>query len=95
MRLPVSEVRKLLVSLGQHNALEIFTVKWNVVSEINKVLVNDIFAEFDGSYGIKNIITDRSNLIELEVDDISAKITTESTKNLPKKIYQSGKSSFK
>ena len=70
MRPRVSEVGKLLVSLGQHNALEIFTVKWNVVSEISKVLVNDIFAEFDGSYGIKNIITDRLNLIELEVHDI-------------------------
>ena len=72
----VSEVNKLLVSLdiGQHNAMEIFAVEWNAVSETNKVLLNDIFTEFDGSSGIKNIITDRLNLGELQVDDISAKI---------------------
>ena len=29
--------------------MKIFAVKWNVVSEINKVLVNDIFAELDGN----------------------------------------------
>ena len=34
--------------------MEIFAVKWNVVSEISKVLLNDIFA--DGSSEIKNII---------------------------------------
>ena len=39
--------------------MEIFAVKWNVVSEISKVLLNDIFAELDGNIGIKNIITDR------------------------------------
>ena len=34
-----TEVRKLLVSLdiGRHNALEIFAVKRNIVSEISKV----------------------------------------------------------
>ena len=64
-----SEVIKHLVSVSQHNALEIFAVKWNVVSEIRKVLVNDILAEFDGSSGIKNIITDRLNLSELQVDE--------------------------
>ena len=65
----VSKVRKLLVSLdiGQHNAMEIFPVKWNVVSEISKVLLNDIIAEVDGSSGIKNIITDRLNLGGLQV----------------------------
>ena len=65
----VSEVRKLLVSLdiGQHNAMEIFAVKWNVVLEISKVLLNDIIAEVDGSSGIKNIITDRLNLGGLQV----------------------------
>ena len=41
----------------QHNAMEIFAVKWNVVSRIIKVLLNDIFAELDGSSGIKNIIS--------------------------------------
>ena len=46
--------------IAQHNAMEVFAVKWNVVSEISKVLLNDIFAELDGSSGIKNIITDRS-----------------------------------
>ena len=62
------------LDIGQHNAMEIFAVKWNVVSEISKVLMNDIFAELDGSCGIKNIITDRLNLGELQVDDISGKI---------------------
>ena len=54
--------------------MEIFAVKWNVVSETSKVLVTDNFAELDGSSGIKNIISDRLNLGELQVDDISAKI---------------------
>ena len=36
--------------------MDIFAVKWNIVSEIIKVLLNDIFAELDGSSGIKNII---------------------------------------
>ena len=62
--------------------MEILAVKWNVVSEISKVLLNIIVAELDGSGGIKNIITDRLNLGGLQVDDISAKITAESTKNL-------------
>ena len=39
--------------------MEIFAVKLNFVSEISKVLLNDIFAELDGNIGIKNIITDR------------------------------------
>ena len=45
----VSKVRQLLLSLdiGQHNALKIFAVKRNIVSEISKVLLNDIFAEFE------------------------------------------------
>ena len=60
--------------------MEIFAIKWNVVSEIGKVLLNDIFAELDGSNGIKNIITGRLNLGGLQVDDISTKITAESTK---------------
>ena len=45
--------------IGQHNAMEIFALKWNVISDISKVLLNDNFAERDGSSGIKNIITDR------------------------------------
>ena len=40
--------------------MKIFAVKDNVVSDTSKVLLNDIFAELDGSSGIKNIITDRS-----------------------------------
>ena len=36
--------------------MKIFLVKWNVVPGIIKVLLNDIFAELDGSSGIKNII---------------------------------------
>ena len=46
--------------IGQHNAIDIFAAKWNIVSNISKVLLNDIFAELDGSSGIKNVITDRS-----------------------------------
>ena len=62
-----SKGNKQLVSLdiGQHNAMEIFSVKWNVVSATSKVILNDIFAELDGSSGIKNIITDKLNLGEL------------------------------
>ena len=78
----VSEVRKLLASLdlGQHNALKIFATKKNNFSEIRKVSLNDIFAEFNGNIRIKNIITDRLTLGELHADDISAKITAESRK---------------
>ena len=48
--------------------MEIFAVKWNVVSEISKVLLNDIFAELEGNSGIKNIITtDRVHLGGLQV----------------------------
>ena len=64
--------------------MEIFAVKWNVVSEIRKVLLNDIFAELDGSSGNKNIIADRLNFAGLQVDDISIKITAEITN----KLYQ-------
>ena len=35
--------------------MQIFALKWNVVSDISKVLLNDIFAELDESSGIKNI----------------------------------------
>ena len=55
------------LDIGQHNTMEIFAVKWNVVSETKKVLPNDIFAERDGSSGIKNIISNRLNLGELQV----------------------------
>ena len=56
--------------------MEIFVVKWNVVSEISKLLLNDTFAELDGSSGIKNIITDKLNLRGLlQVDDILTKST--------------------
>ena len=54
--------------------MEIFAVKLNLVLETSKVLLNDIFAELDGSSGIKNIITDRLNLGKLQLGDISAKI---------------------
>ena len=56
----------------------IFTVKQNVVSEISKVLLNDVIAELDGNNGIKNI-TERLNLGGLQVDDISANVTAEFT----------------
>ena len=44
--------------------MEIFAVKWNIVLEISKVLLNYVFAELDGSSGINNIIsyTDRLNI---------------------------------
>ena len=44
-----------------------------MVAEISKVLLNDIFAELDGSSGIKDIVshTDRLNIGGLQVDDIS------------------------
>ena len=49
--------------------MEIFTVKWNVVSETSKALLNDIFAELDGSSEIRNIISfiDRLNLVGLQL----------------------------
>ena len=56
--------------IGQHNAIEIFVLKWNVVSET----LFDIFTELDRSIEIQNILTDRLSLGELQVDDISAKI---------------------
>ena len=51
--------------------MEIFAVKWNVVSEASKILLNDIYTELDGSSGIKSIITDRLSLGELQVDIFS------------------------
>ena len=54
-------------SIDQYNAMEIFAVKWKIVSEISKLLLNDIFAALDGSSGIKNVITDRLNLGALHV----------------------------
>ena len=52
----LSKVRKVSVSLytGQHNALEIFAAKKDIVSELNKESLNDTFAEFDRSSRIKN-----------------------------------------
>ena len=57
-------------SIGQDNAFDI--LKWNIVSEISKVLLNDIFAELAGSSGIKDIVshTDRLNIGGLQVDNI-------------------------
>ena len=45
------------MSIGQNNAMEVFAAKWNDVSEISKVLLNDTFAELDGSSEIKNIVS--------------------------------------
>ena len=61
---PACKVNKLLVSLdiGQHNAMDNFAIKCNVVSEASKVFLNGIFTELDESSGIKNIITNRLNL---------------------------------
>ena len=79
MMLRVSKLRKILVSLDQHKALVIFSIKRSTISEISKKLLKDIFAECDRSSSIKNL-TDRLNLGELQVDGISAKFTAESTK---------------
>ena len=57
-----------------NNGLENFAVKTSTISEINTELLNDIFTEFDRSSPIKNI-TDKLNLVEVEVDNISAKFT--------------------
>ena len=56
--------------------MEIFAVKWNVVSDISKLLLNDIFAELDGSSGIKNIST----------DSIENSVFTNKTWNLQKQL---------
>ena len=68
----VSEMRKLLVSLDitQHNLLEILTMKRKIVSEKSKELLNYTFPDIDGNSRIK-VITDRLNLDELKVNDIS------------------------
>ena len=62
-----------MLDIGQHNALEISSVKRNIFPEISKVLLNDIFAEFDWSYRIKNIIAHswQINFVEFQADDIS------------------------
>ena len=59
--------------------MENFAVKTSTISEINTELLNDIFTEFDRSSPIKNI-TDKLNLAEVEVDNISAKFTAENKK---------------
>ena len=64
--------------------MEIFTVKRNTASEISKELVNDIFAEADGSIQFKNI-TDRINLGELQVDNIHLNLLQKIQRNI--KIY--------
>ena len=71
--------------------MEIFAVKLNVVSDTSKVSLNNIFAELDGSSGIKNIInyTVRLNIDGLQVDDIAiSKVTAESRKNYNKEVNQ-------
>ena len=71
--------------------MEIFAVKLNIVSETSKVSLNNIFAELDGSSGIKNIInyTVRLNIDGLQVDDIAiSKVTAESRKNYNKEVNQ-------
>ena len=50
----------LTLNIGQHNTLEIFTVKGNTIPEIRKELQN-IFAELDRSSSIKNF-SDRSEV---------------------------------
>ena len=50
----------LTLNIGQHNTLEIFTVKGNTIPEMTKELQN-IFAELDRSSSIKNF-SDRSEV---------------------------------
>ena len=54
----VSKVRKLLVSLGigQYKAMEIVAVKWNVVWEISKVLLNDILQNLMEAKGLRILL---------------------------------------
>ena len=54
----VSKVRKLLVFLGigQYNAMEIVAVKWNVVWEISKVLLNDILQNLMEAKGLRILL---------------------------------------
>ena len=57
----------------------IFALKRKTLSEISGKLLKDIFSEFDGSCPIGNI-SYKLSLGELQVDDISATFTEESTK---------------
>ena len=51
----ISKVNKLLVSLyiGQHNAMEIFAVKWDVILETNKVLLNKFLHNLVEAVGLR------------------------------------------
>ena len=64
----------------------------NVVPETSKVVLNDTFAELDGSSGIKNVITDTLNLGKLQVDEDEEE---EIYRCRQRNIYQLGKLSFK
>ena len=49
--------------------MDIFTVRWNVVSKISKVLMNDIFAKFDGSRNnMTDTVSGRLDLSGLQVE---------------------------
>ena len=56
-------------------------IERNIVLEINKEILNDIFQDFDENIRIKKT-TDRLNLGELQVVDISAKYTLEIQRNI-------------
>ena len=49
MKKPSKKTFSAFRYIGRGNAREIFAVRWIVVSEISKVLLNDVFAELDGS----------------------------------------------
>ena len=49
MKKPSKKTFSAFRYIGRRNAREIFAVRWIVVSEISKVLLNDVFAELDGS----------------------------------------------
>ena len=56
-------------------------IERNIVLEISKEILNDIFQDFDENIRIKKT-TDRLNFGELQVVDISAKCTLEIQRNI-------------
>ena len=95
MKPRVSELKKLVcLDIGQHNALEIFTVKNNTNAEISKELLNGIFTEFDRSSLNKNF-TDRSEEVKSWLIASRWFICKNLQHKVQRGIYQSGKSIFK
>ena len=64
----------------------------NIISESSREILNDNFADSNGSCRIKNV-TERLKFGEMQVDDILITFKAECLKYIY--IYQSDKSSFK